>query len=54
MKEIEKNESQAREKYEPMEIKVMKVTPQGVLCQSGGGGGLKGMLGSMSRTGGSW
>ena len=26
MKEIEKNESQAREKYEPMEIKVMKVT----------------------------
>lgn len=43
MKEIEKNESQAREKYEPMEIKVLTVTPQGVLCQSGGGstGGLQ-------------
>ena len=37
MKDIEKNESQAREKYEPMEIKVLTVTPQGVLCASGGG-----------------
>lgn len=36
MKDIEKNESQTREKYEPMEIEVVKVTPQGVLCQSGG------------------
>lgn len=45
MKDIEKNESQAREKYEPMEIKVMKVTPQGVLCQSGGGGLLMKALG---------
>ena len=40
MKDFEKTESQAREKYEPMEIKVLTVTPQGVLCQSGGGGGL--------------
>ena len=37
MKDFEKTESQAREKYEPMEIKVLTVTPQGVLCQSGGG-----------------
>lgn len=36
MKEIKTNESQAREKYEPMEIEVVKVTPQGILCQSSG------------------
>lgn len=44
MKEIKKIESQAREKYEPMEIKVMTVTPQGVLCQSGGGGSTGGLM----------
>ena len=31
---------QAREKYEPMAFKVLTVTPQGILCQSGGGAGL--------------
>ena len=25
-----------RQTYEPVSVKVMKVTPQGVLCQSGG------------------
>lgn len=43
MKEIEKNESQARQEYEPMEIKVMTVTPQGVLCQSGAPAASKGL-----------
>lgn len=52
MKEIKKIESQTREKYEPMEIEVVKVTSQGILCASGGG--LKGAFGSMSRTSGSW
>ena len=29
-----KNNNQARQAYEPVQVKVTKVTPQGVLCQS--------------------
>ena len=36
MVDNKKDKIQAREKYEPMEIEVVKVTPQGILCQSGG------------------
>ena len=54
MKEIKTTmNTRVRAEYEPVSVRVLKVTPQGVLCQSGGGG-FKGMLGSMSRTGGSW
>lgn len=43
MKETNTIDSTARQEYEPMEIKVMTVTPQGVLCGSGGGGGSVGV-----------
>ena len=29
--------TEVRQAYEPVKVKVMKVTPQGVLCASGGG-----------------
>lgn len=32
----DKKEAQARAAYEPVQVKVTKVTPQGILCQSGG------------------
>ena len=36
MKEVKNNDTQFRQEYEPVNVRVMKVTPQGVLCQSGG------------------
>ena len=41
MKETNTTDSQVRQEYEPMEVKVMTVTPQGVLCGSGGGSSFK-------------
>ena len=37
MKENKNINNQARQAYEPVQVKVTKVTPQGILCQSGGG-----------------
>ena len=37
MKENKNINNQARQAYEPVQIKVTKVTLQGILCQSGGG-----------------
>ena len=37
MKEVKNNDTQVRQEYEPVSVRVLKVTPQGVLCQSGGG-----------------
>lgn len=34
MKEVKNNDTQIREEYEPVSVRVLKVTPQGVLCQS--------------------
>ena len=34
MNEVENIDAQVRQEYEPVSVKVMKVTPQGVLCQS--------------------
>lgn len=51
MKETNTTDSTARQEYEPMEVKVMTVTPQGVLCGSGGGGGSNGGLKSYSIAG---
>lgn len=31
--------TEVRQAYEPVKVKVMKVSPQGVLCQSGGDDG---------------
>ena len=50
MKEVKNNDTQVRQEYEPVSVKVMKVTPQGVLCQSGGGG-LEGSLNAYSGSG---
>ena len=36
MKENKNINDQARQAYEPVQVKVTKVTPQGILCQSGG------------------
>ena len=54
MKETKTIDSTARQEYEPMEIKVMTVTPVAVLCGSGGGasGGGSGIM-STSYTKGS-
>ena len=35
MNEVKNNDTQVRAEYEPVNVRVMKVTPQGVLCQSG-------------------
>ena len=51
MNEVKNIDAQVRKEYEPVKVKVMKVTPQGVLCQSGGGGGLKGSLNPYSGSG---
>ena len=37
MKENKNINDKARQAYEPVQVKVTKVTPQGILCQSGGG-----------------
>ena len=36
MKEIKNNEQRERQKYVPASVKVIEVTAQKVLCQSGG------------------
>lgn len=43
MKETKTSDFPARQEYEPLEIKVMTVTPQGVLCQSGAPAAAKGL-----------
>ena len=35
MREVKNINDQARQAYEPVQVKVTKVTPQGILCQSG-------------------
>lgn len=35
MKERKNTDTQVRELYEQLEVKLLNVTPQGVLCQSG-------------------
>ena len=34
MNEVKNNDAQVRQEYEPVSVRVLKVTPQGVLCQS--------------------
>ena len=36
MKEVKNINKEARQAYEPVRVKVTSVTPQGILCQSGG------------------
>ena len=36
MNEVKNIDAQVRQEYEPVSVRVVKVTPQGVLCQSGG------------------
>ena len=36
MNEVKNIDAQVRKEYEPVSVRVLKVTPQGVLCQSGG------------------
>ena len=54
MNEVKNISNQARQAYEPVQVKVTKVTPQGILCQSGGGDSFTGGISEMSRTPGSW
>ena len=54
MKEAKNINDQARQVYEPVQVKVTKVTPQGILCQSGGGDSFTGGISEMTRTPGSW
>ena len=37
MKEVRNINNEPRQEYEPVQVKLTKVTPQGILCQSGGG-----------------
>lgn len=46
--------TEARQAYEPVQVKVTKVTTQGILCQSGGEDPFTGSIVDMGRAEGSW
>ena len=46
--------TEARQAYEPVQVKVTKVTTQGILCQSGGEDPFTGSIVDMGRVEGSW